>query len=49
MIYALLGGVLVGFVLSFLVIKVQIKKDGAGQLKCCQTCPYFKTGESEEQ
>ena len=42
MIYYFLGGLVVGFLVSFFMIKRQIAKDGAGQLKCCQSCPYFK-------
>lgn len=48
-------GILVGFFVSFFVLKHQIQKDGAGQLKCCKTCPYFntpiensETGENED-
>ena len=40
--YYFIGGVLVGFLFAFFAIKRQIAKDGAGQLKCCQSCPYFK-------
>lgn len=42
MIYCFLGGLVVGFLVSFFMIKRQIAKDGAGQLKCCHSCPYFK-------
>lgn len=41
----LVVGVIIGFLVSFFVIKSQIKKNGAGQLKCCQSCPYFKDGD----
>lgn len=34
-------GVIIGFLVGFFFLKHQIKKDGAGQLKVCQTCPYF--------
>ncbi|MBQ8134858.1 MAG: hypothetical protein IJ192_10710 [Clostridia bacterium] len=37
-------GLIVGFFVSFIVIKKQISKDGAGQLKVCEKCPYFRTG-----
>lgn len=42
MMWYFFGGVLVGFLFSFIIIKRSINKDGAGQLKCCQNCPYFK-------
>lgn len=34
-------GVIIGFLIGFFFLKHQIKKDGAGQLKVCQSCPYF--------
>lgn len=34
-------GCVIGLVFGILLIKRQIKRDGAGQLKCCQNCPYF--------
>ena len=36
-----IAGLVLGFVGAFWFIKRQIAKDGAGQLKCCQSCPYF--------
>ena len=45
-------GIIIGFFVSFFVLKHQIQKDGAGQLKCCKSCPYYntpiQTSDSEE-
>lgn len=35
-------GIALGFAVAFFVIKKQINKDGAGQMRVCQNCPYFK-------
>lgn len=39
MVYAILG-ILSGFLAAFLSTKHVIKKQGAGQLKVCNGCPY---------
>lgn len=36
-----IAGLVIGFLVSFLVIKDQIKKSGAGGMKICETCPYY--------
>ena len=45
-------GIVVGFLVSFFVLKRSIQKDGAGALKVCQKCPYLNTssekGESHD-
>lgn len=40
-------GLIIGFLVAFFVLKRQISKDGAGNLKCCQRCPYFIKSETE--
>lgn len=39
MVYAIIG-ILAGFLAAFLSTKHVIKKQGAGQLKVCNDCPY---------
>lgn len=39
MFYAIIG-ILAGFLAAFLSTKHVIKKQGAGQLKVCNDCPY---------
>lgn len=34
-------GILIGAFVAFFVLKRQISKDGAGNLRCCKKCPYF--------
>lgn len=37
-------GVIIGYVISFLVLKRSINKAGYGELKMCrETCPYYRT------
>ena len=37
-------GVLIGFIISFLVLKRSINKTGYGELKVCKnTCPYYQS------
>lgn len=45
MIYFFLG-LVIGFLISFFVIKRSVIRNGAGQLKVCQTCPFFKVVDS---
>ena len=33
-------GLFIGFLISFFFLKHQIQKDGPGQLKICQSCPF---------
>ena len=40
-------GIVVGFFVSFFLLKRQIQKDGAGQLKVCQSCPFYNTRSSD--
>lgn len=40
----LICGVIIGFVISFFVLKRTINRTGYGQLKMCRdTCPYYRT------
>ena len=36
-------GMCIGFLVAFFTLKSQIRKNGAGQLKVCKTCPYYGT------
>ena len=37
-------GVLVGFIISFLVLKRSINKTGYGELKVCKnSCPFYRS------
>ena len=40
------GGLFLGFVFAFLVLKFTINKSGYGELKMCrQKCPYYRSVE----
>ena len=40
----LICGVIIGFVISFFVLKRTINRTGYGQLKMCRdTCPYYRS------
>lgn len=37
-------GVIIGYVISFIVLKRSINKAGYGELRMCrETCPYYRT------
>ena len=40
-------GIVIGFFISFFVLKRQIQKDGAGQLKVCKSCPFYTIKSSD--
>lgn len=41
-------GLIIGFLVSFFCLKRSIQKNGAGQLKVCQSCPFFSIKQSSD-